>query len=356
MTNDVLVSADRLGAFLVGLFSAVGMEADNAKYCAECVVLTNLWGIDSHGALRVPIYAERLANKVIAANPVCRTEAGKHAFEIMNGDNGMGYLVGRAAMARAIELARSHGIGAVSVKNSNHFGAASLYAKMATDAGLVGIAMTNVVPNLVVPGGSKPITGNNPIAVGVPTAEPFPFMLDISMSSVAGGKLLLASKRGEKIPLDWATDSQGQFTDDPDIGFKGFLLPVGGHKGFGLSLVVDILSGVISGGAFQFGLGGMYKTPDKPSDTGHMMLAIDPEIALDHEAFLERMRSFYSTLKASPMWQQDREMLMPGELEYRSQLRRRKEGIPFPPDLLSELSAVGERHKVGISLVALASA
>lgn len=356
MANDVLVPADRLREFLIELFSSVGMETENARYCSECVVLTNLWGIDSHGALRVPIYVERLANQVIAANPVVRTEAGKHAFEIMNGDNGMGYLVGRAAMTRAIELARDHGIGAVSVRNSNHFGAASLYAKMATDAGLVGIAMTNVIPNLVVPGGSKPITGNNPIAVGVPTAEPFPFMLDISMSSVAGGKLLLASKRGEKIPLDWATDSQGRFTDDPDVGFKGFLLPVGGHKGFGLSLVVDILSGVISGGAFQFGIGGMYKTPDKPSDTGHMMLAIDPEIALDHAAFLERMRAFYTTIKGSPMWKEDREMLMPGELEYRSQRQRLTEGIPLPPDLLSELTAIGDRRKLATRLEPVTSA
>jgi LDH2 family malate/lactate/ureidoglycolate dehydrogenase len=227
---------------------------------------------------------------------------------------------------------------------------------MATDAGLIGIAMTNVVPNLVVPGGSKPITGNNPIAFGVPSAEPFPFMLDISMSSVAGGKLLLASKRREKIPLDWATDEKGRYTDDPDIGFKGFLLPVGGHKGFGLSLVVDILSGVISGGAFQFALSGMYKAPDAPSDTGHAMIAIDPEIALDHEAFLERMRSFYSTIKASPMWEGGREMLMPGELEYRSSLEREREGIPCPPDLLTELNELGRLYGVDTPLSPLAAA
>ena len=355
MSADILVPHRDLQDFLVALFSAVGMQPDNADYSAQCIVLTNLWGIDSHGVLRVPIYVERLANRVIAANPTVRTEAARHAFEVMDGDNGMGFPVGRAAMARAIELAREYGIGAVSVRNSNHFGAAALYAKMATDAGLVGIAMTNVTPNLVVPGGSKPITGNNPIAVGVPTAEPFPFMLDISMSSVAGGKLLLASKRGEKIPLDWATDSQGRFTDDPEIGFKGFLLPVGGHKGFGLSLVVDLLCGVISGGAFQFGIGGMYKTPDKPSDTGHMMIVLDPEIALDHAAFVERMRAFYATIKGSPMWQQEREMLLPGELEYRSRLRREEEGIPLPAELVMDLLALAARHDVVAPFVAPAA-
>lgn len=348
--TDILVPAPRLRLFLEAVFRAVEMSPDNASYCAECLVLTNLWGIDSHGVLRLPIYLERLAKRIISANPDVRTVAGTGALQVMDGDNGMGFLVGRLAMAKAIELAQEHGIGAVSVRNSNHFGAASLYAKMATEAGLVGICMTNVTPNLVVPGGSKPITGNNPIAVGIPSAQPFPFMLDISMSSVAGGKLLLASKKKEKIPLDWATDSQGHFTDDPDIGFKGFLLPVGGHKGFGLSLVVDLLCGVISGGAFQFGIAGMYKSPDKPSDTGHMMVALNPEVALDHHAFLTRMQQFYTTLKSSPMWQADREMLMPGELEYRSRLRREAEGIPIPAELLSELDELADAHRVELRL------
>ncbi len=356
MSQDILIPVDTLRHFLVDLFGATGMTGENAAYSAECLILTNLWGIDSHGVLRVPIYVQRLAGKIVKANPSVTRIAGKHAFEVLDGDNGMGFIVGREAMTRAIDLAKAHGIGAVSVRSSNHFGAASLFARMATDAGLVGIAMTNVIPNLVVPGGSKPITGNNPIAFGVPSAEPFPFMLDISMSSVAGGKLLLASKKHEKIPLDWATDNHGHYTDDPDIGFKGFLLPVGGHKGFGLSLVVDILSGVVSGGAFQFGINGMYKAPDAPSDTGHTMIALDPEIALDHDEFLGRMRNFYATLKASPMWEGGREMLMPGELEYRSQLRREREGIPCPPDLLAELNALGRAHGVATSLTPLAVA
>ena len=221
MGDHVTVSRRLLHDFIVEIFLKVGMEAPNAEYCAACIVTTNLWGINSHGVLRLPIYVQRLANRVIAANPKVEAIGGRGAFLAMTGDNGMGFLVGRAAMQRAIALAREHGIGAVTVRDSNHFGAAALYAKLATDEGLIGIAMTNVVPNIVFPGGSKPITGNNPIAVGVPLPLPFPFMLDISMSSVSGGKLLLASKKKEKIPLDWATDRDGRFTDDPEIGFRG---------------------------------------------------------------------------------------------------------------------------------------
>jgi LDH2 family malate/lactate/ureidoglycolate dehydrogenase len=356
MAEDLLVPSDGLRAFLNELFCNVGMTKANALYCAECLVLTNLWGIDSHGVLRLPIYVKRLVDQVIAANPQVERVAGRGAFHVVNGGNGMGFLVGREAMKQAIELARDHGIAAVAVRNSNHFGAASLYAKLATDVGLIGIAMTNVTPNLVVPGGSKPITGNNPIAVGVPTAEPFPFMLDISMSSVAGGKLLLASKKREKIPLDWATDREGRFTDDPDAGFKGFLLPLGGHKGYGLSLVVDILCGVLSGGAFQFGVRGMYTQPTEPSRTGHMMIVVDPEIAMDHETLIARMREYYAAIKASPMWQEGKEMLLPGELEYRTKLQRERDGIPLPPDLFGEIEELGRRFGVDAGLKTVVTA
>ncbi len=346
MSDDVHVEAGALQAFLHAVFTAVGMTNDNAAYSAECLTTTNLWGIDSHGVLRLPIYVQRLAAKVVTANPRVETVGGRGAFEVMSGEDGMGFLVGRAAMSRAMALAREHGIGAVTVRNSNHFGAAALYARMATEAGLIGIAMTNVIPNLVVPGGSKPITGNNPIAIGAPSAGPFPFMLDISLSSVAGGKLLLASKRKEAIPLDWATDAQGRPTTDPDIGFKGFLLPVGGHKGFGLSLAVDILCGLVSGGAFQFGLGSMYATPDDPSHTGHMMIVIDPTVALGREDYLERIAAFFATVKASPMWDASREMLIPGEIEYRTRLQRERDGIPLPVALFDDLRELAARHAV----------
>jgi L-2-hydroxycarboxylate dehydrogenase (NAD+) len=356
MVEDVLVQSSTLRRFLTELFGKLGMTDDNARYCAECLVLTNLWGIDSHGVLRLPIYVQRLVAEVIAANPQITKAGGSPAFQVVDGGNGMGFLVGREAMRRAVTLARKYGIGAVTVRNSNHFGAAALYAKLAIDAGLIGIAMTNVTPNLVVPGGSKPVTGNNPIAVGVPTSEPFAFMLDISMSSVAGGKLLLASKKREKIPLDWATDREGRFTNDPDVGFKGFLLPLGGHKGYGLSLVVDILCGVISGGSFQFGIRSMYSQPDEPSHTGHMMIAIDPEIAMERETLLARMRDYYSTIKASPMWQEGKEMLIPGELEHRTRLQRERDGIPLPAELFGELDELGRRYGIGVGLTAIAAA
>ncbi len=322
------------------------MNGSNASICACALVTTNLWGIDSHGVLRVPIYVRRLQERAVNANPKPRVIADGGAFRVLNGDNGMGFLVGREATVQATALAERQGIGAVAVRGSNHFGAASLYAELAASRGFIGIVMSNVRPNLVFPGGKAPITGNNPIAVGAPTKQGFPFLLDISMSTVAGGKLLLAAQRGESIPFDWATDKDGRFTDDPQKGFEGFLLPFAGHKGFGLSLAVDLLCGVITGGAFQYAIKSMYAHPDSASETGHVMIAIDPTIVLERSEYNERMAAFYSTVKSAPMWKKESEMLLPGEIEHRSRCDRETNGIPLPARLLEELLELGDELNV----------
>jgi L-2-hydroxycarboxylate dehydrogenase (NAD+) len=340
--NDVVVHWERLLDFVAELFHKAGMPAEDARFCAWSLVQTNLWGIDSHGVLRTRVYVERLLKGAINPRPEIRKVRGALAFEVLHGDDGAGPVVAKAAMARAIALAEQYGVGVVGAMRSNHFGATALYARMAADAGMVGIAMTNVVPNMVAPGGSRPVVGNNPLAVAIPTFQEFPFVLDISLSNVAGGKLLLASKKGEKIPLDWATDDQGRPTDDPDVAFKGFLLPMGGYKGLGLAYAVDILCGVLTGGAFLDEMKGMYKFPDDPSLTGHFMLAIKTEMVMPREELKERMAAFVSKVKTAPMWDPSKEMLIPGELEYRTEQARRAQGIPLPPALYDELIALGK--------------
>lgn len=344
--NQVLVDHGTLQAFVTDLFEKAGLSSEDAAFHAHALVQTNLWGVDSHGVLRLPIYIRRLRSGVLNPQPQIHKLRGAGALEVLHGDDGPGFIVGREAMQRAIELAEGFSIGVVGAIHSNHFGAAALYARMAVERGLVGIAMTNVIPNMVAPGGSEPITGNNPIAVAIPTFDEFPFVLDISLSNVAGGKLLLASKKGEKIPLDWATDRQGRPTDDPDEGFAGFLLPVGGHKGLGLSYMVDILCGVITGGAFQHQLRSMYKHPDDPSLTGHFMMALNPLAVMSREELDSRMTSFYETIKASPMWDETKEMLLPGELEHRTAQERKENGIPLPSELYNELTALGRELEV----------
>ena len=346
MHDALRINCDALKYFLTNTFRKLGMTVGNAEICADDIVLTNLWGIDSHGVLRLPIYAQRLRTGVITCNPDIRVLADAGAMRILDGDAGMGFLVGHQAMSHAIEIADRSGIGAVSVRNSNHFGAASLYTSQAVRAGFMAIAMTNVRPNLVATGGSRPITGNNPIAFGAPTRLGFPFLLDISMSTVAGGKLHLAQEKGESIPQGWATDSKGRPTEDPKAALAGFLLPLGGHKGFGLSLVVDLLCGVINGGAFQNQILSMYEMPNDSSGTGHFMIALNPRLLLDESTYLNRMDQFYCTIKSSELSNSDAKIYLPGEIEHQTLEQRRAEGIPLPLSLLEKINGLAAELNV----------
>ena len=348
--NEILVRPELLEAFVAELFGNAGMIDPEAEFCAQALVQTNLWGIDSHGVLRAPIYTRRLLSGAMNPKPQISTSRGALGLEVLNGDDGPGFVAGRAAMQRAIELAEQFNIGVVGVIRSNHFGAAAIYSRMAVERGLVGIAMTNVVPNVVAPGGSKPVVGNNPLSLAFPSFGEFPFVLDISLSSVSGGKILLADKKGEKIPLDWATDTAGRPTDDPAKAFAGFLLPVGGHKGLGLAYAIDLLCGVMTGGAFLDKMKGMYKYPDDPSLTGHLMIAINPLALLSKSELQFRMEDFYGTIKDSPMWDETKEMLIPGEIEHRTALERREKGIPLPTSLYQELQALGTELAVASQL------
>jgi LDH2 family malate/lactate/ureidoglycolate dehydrogenase len=340
MADQIRLDYQVLQAFTADLFVSAGLNQDDAAFYAQSLVDTNLWGIDSHGVLRVPIYIKRLLAGSCNPKPNIKTIKSAITLEVLDGDDGAGQIVGREAMARAIELAKTYNVGIVGAIRSNHFGAAATYTRMAVDEGMIGIAMTNVVQNVVAPGGSKPIIGNNPFSIAVPTYGEFPFVLDISLSAVAGGKLLLASKKGEKIPFDWGTDINGRPTDDPDEAFKGFLLPVGGYKGLGLAYAVEILTGVISGGVFLDAMKGMYKYPDDPSLTSHLLIAVNISAIMDQGELQNRMTDFIHKIHESPMWDDSKEMLIPGELEYRTMKQRKQKGIPLPNNLYEELVAL----------------
>jgi L-2-hydroxycarboxylate dehydrogenase (NAD+) len=347
--KDIVVLPAALEQQILDLLRCGGMSAEDAALTAHLIVQTNLWGIDSHGALRVPTYIKRLQAGAInaQAKPVTLRSGG--AVEVLDGQDGIGFVVGHAAMVRAVDLAAKNGVGVVGAINSNHFGAAGLYARLAADRGMVGIAMTNVAPNVVAPGGARPVTGNNPLAIAVPTYGEVPFSVDISFSAVSGGKLLLASKKGERIPLDWATDASGRPTDDPDAGFAGFLLPMGGFKGLGLAYAIDILCGVMTGGLFGTDLKGTYSQPFQASKTSHMMIAIDAKSFMSEDDLRLRMAQFSQMVTSSPMRDPQDEMLLPGEPEHRSALRRAR-GIPLPAALHDDLINLADELGAPVTL------
>jgi L-2-hydroxycarboxylate dehydrogenase (NAD+) len=351
MSNEeIFVDPEKLQTFLVGLFGKTGLKKADAAHIAQTLVQTNLWGIDSHGVIRAPIYFKRLISRVINPKPNITQIRGSKGFKVLDGDNGHGFIVGRSTMNNAIDLARTYNVGAVGAIRSNHFGAAGIYARMAADQGMIGISMSNMAPLMAIPGASRPIVGNNPISIGIPTGGSFPIVWDIALSTITVGKLLLANKKGEKIPLDWATDNEGHPTDDPAKALGGFLLPMGGHKGFGLALVIDMLCGVVTGGSFLHELKSMVSFPDQPSSTSHLMMAINLASIISQDELKTRMSSFCKTIKETPIADRANEVLLPGEIEYQIYLKRKEMGIPLPQKLYQELVGLGNDVGLSVSL------
>lgn len=349
--EPVLVDARRLRAFVSDAFRRAGLTAAAADRAGAALVQTDLWGKSSHGVMRLPHYVSRITSGAVNPRPAMRVVRGNGAFRVIDGDDGLGLLVGREAMSQAVRLAQEFDVGVVGAIRSNHFGAAALYARYAVDRGMVGVAMTNTAPKVIAPGGTRPVTGSNPLAIGVPSHGAFPFLLDLSMSTVAGGRLLLAREAGEKIPLGWAVDGDGAPTDDPDEAFRGSWLPAGGVKGLGLSYAVDVLSGVITGASFGLGMRSQYGHAAEPSHTGHLMVALRLDAIIERHELERRMQEYFRGIKDSPVRDPQAEMLVPGETAYRQERQRRLRGIPIPAGVLAGLVSLGRELGTTVALV-----
>ncbi len=337
---------ETLRRFVEELFTAGGMRPQESAWFAETIIRSNLWGVDSHGIIRVPTYFERIRKGAINCAAHIQVERRAGAVTLVDGDGAAGAVAGRAAMEQAIQDARHHGIGVSGVTNSNHFGAAALYSRLAAEQGMIGISMTNVRPLMAAPGARAAVAGNNPFSVAIPTFCGFPFVLDMSLSVVAGGKLHLAAAKGEKIPLDWAVDPEGRPTDDPKKALEGFLLPIGGYKGLGLAYAVDILCGVITGGLFADEMRSMYHDPDVPSLTGHMMLAMDLSAWITPEEMRRRMERYRGFLRSVPLAEGAPPLVFPGEIEAAQEKKRRLEGIPVPLSTLETLLSLKDEYGI----------
>lgn len=344
-----IVAPEVLRDLITQLYEKGGMSHGDALFHAEGLVDASLRGVDSHGVMRTGPYFTRIRNGAITVRPNIRQVGGDKALAILDGDGASGYIAAKQGMEKAIELAREHHIGVAFVKNSNHFGPAALYAQMAVEAGMVGFSATNVKPLITAPGAAGNVVGNNPFAVGIPTYNDFPFLLDLALSVVAGGKLKMAVKKGERIPLDWAVDVDGNPTDDPQKGFDGYLLPVGGFKGLGMAYAIDILCGVLTGGAFQNHIKNMFKDPTDPSETCHMLLAIDCGVMLGKEAIRERMAEYRDYIRSIPTTD-GKPLCFPGEIEAGVKARRLAEGIPVPDAVYQELKALAQVNGLAVQL------
>ena len=260
MSSDDLrprFQADQLRAFTRAVFEHFGVSPDDAATGAEVLVDADLSGIESHGIAHLPWhpgYAPGLRDGRVNPRPTIAVLRDSPVAASWDADGGVGVIVARKAMEACLAKAEATGIGMVTVRNGRHFGAAGYYARMAAERDMIGMAMCNVPPIAVAAGGLDRRFGTNPIAFAAPVENDHPFLLDVATTAVAAGKLEIATRQGKRIPLGWAIDAEGNDTDDPEILRKGgALLPLGSHmatsayKGYGLGLMVDILTGVLSG-------------------------------------------------------------------------------------------------------------
>jgi L-2-hydroxycarboxylate dehydrogenase (NAD+) len=346
----VIVDGDRLERFTANALAALGLPRADAAVGAAVLVRTDRRGIRTHGVRHLPGYARQI--RAGGIDPAARRTvvAETASTATIDGGAGLGHVVAHAATELAISKARSAGIAIVLVRNSNHCGALGHYALMCADAGVIGLAVSNCPPVMTVTGSRSRAIGNGPTAYGVPNPEAAPIVFDVALSKVAGGKVQMARERGQPVPPGWIVDADGRPSTDPEDFLRGgALLPVGDHKGYGLALFGEVLAGALSGAAMISQIGSN-RTPDKPTDTGHAVVAIDPAAIMPDGGFPARVAELSRLLKNAPRADGVDEILLPGELEHREELRSRAEGIELDGLIWTELGVLAGELHLGVEL------
>lgn len=331
-----------LGARILGSY---GVPEADARLVADSLVTADLWGHPSHGLLRLGWYTARLESGVM--NPVTdpQTVVDGGAVAVLDGRDGIGQIVTDRASRQAVDRARRYGIGVVAVRNSNHFGTAAYWTRRIADEGCVGILTTNGSPAMAPWGGIEKTVGANPWSIAAPGGSHGPVVLDIANTGVARGKIYAARQRGEQIPLGWAIDAAGAPTTDPQAAIDGILLPMAGHKGYGISFMMDVLSGVLTGSSYATDVTGPY-VPDRRSGCGHLVLALRIDAVLDPAEFDRRIDDLIDRTKAVPLARDVTEVFYPGEIEDRAETAGRAAGVLLPDKTVQELHQLADSRSV----------
>ncbi len=340
--------AEALKSFTRNVFERFGLTAEAAATVAANLVHADLRGHGSHGVTRIPIYTERLERGVVNPRPKIAIDRRGPTVALVDGDNGMGAVVGDAAIKKAIRIAGESGVGIAAVRHSNHNGPGSFFVTQALAHGFIGVSASNSPISMAVWGSRGRALGTNPLAVAVPAGRNPPIVVDMSSSVVARGKIVEASKRGDAIPEGWALDVDGRPTTDSKAAEAGVVLPFAGTKGSAIAILVDMLAGVLSGAAYGALVNNLYAEFEKPQNNGQFTMAIDVEAFMPREDFLARIDDFIDRLKASPRAEGVSEILVPGEPEYRNEQRFSKTGVPLSANVIADIRAVADT--VGVAL------
>lgn len=316
----------------------VGVPEHDADISIEMLLGADLCGIETHGIQRLPMYISRIRQNLLNARPDIKIEGLAPSISIVSGDDGLGPLVACEGVEEAIRLTRDTGLAFVGCKDSNHLGAMIPYLIKACEEKFICIGGTNSFTTMAPWGGLEKRVGNNPLGIGVPGGDDNHFLLDIAMSASSRGRIRVMEEKGEKLPAGWAVDSKGNPTTDPLEALKGFVLPIGGHKGYGLAIAVDILSGVLTGAGFSTGVKSIMQQSEEPQHIGHFFFTLDPVRFMGWDDFNRRMSELYDILYNTSLVDENSPVILPGEPELALRRTRKKTGLPFPESVLATLN------------------
>ena len=343
----IRVPAARLEAFVARAFEAVGIPSGESKTIAALMTRADLQGSDGHGVFRLPQYIRRIRGGAVNVRPRIRVEREAAGMALVDGDNGMGHLVMRFAAEKAIEKARIAGVAWVGVKWSNHAGPASLYAAMPLEHGMIGLYLAVGNANhLPAWGGLDMLLSTNPISVAVPAGEEPPIVLDMATTVAAYGKVKTKAQRGETMPEGWMMDRQGRPLTDPKRANEGFLLPIGGYKGYGLALVFGLLAGTLNGAAMGRDVVDFNADDTTPTNTGHAIVAINVDAFQPVTDFRRSVDALICDLRNSERLPGVDRIRLPGEGSHATRAERTKNGIPLPAPLATSLAALATDLKI----------
>ncbi len=350
---------------MVEVFVKLGVPEPDAKICADVLIASDLRGIESHGIGRLKMYYDRIRKGI--QQPLTKIDVirDKAATAVWDGNHGMGHVIGVKAMQTAIDKAKQYGLGAVAVRNSTHYGICGYYAGMAVDQDMIGMTFTNARPSVCPTNGVTPILGTNPICFGAPSDLPYPFIYDAATSITQRGKIEVLDREEKDTPEGWAINLQNEpYTDTKKLlvdllEMKASLLPIGGsdeltgsHKGYGLSVMVELLSAALQNGSFLSGLHGTDESgAPAPYKLGHFFLAINIDFFVDIADFKHTTGAILREIKSTQLAPGKKIIYVAGEKEYNSELLVRQQGIPLIPNLQKDILAM--QQALGLHIIDL---
>jgi len=349
LVEEKYISADLLVNMATKMFIAEGLRNEDAQTIAMDLVAADLRGLASHGVSRIPMYLSRIRLGLVTPRPDIKVTKVAPAAILIDGDNGMGFLASHKAVKVGVGLAEETGIAIVGVRRSTHFGMSACYVQQAIDSGYVSLVFTNSSPALPPIGARVAFLGAAPFAAGIPGGnESPPYLLDMAMTVIARGKIRVAAKNNEPIPLGLALDSEGKPTTDAAKAFAGVCLPFGGAKGAGLAMLMDLICGLFTGANYGGDVKSLYFDQSEPQNVGHTFILIKPNLFISNEELRARMDEFYHRLINLPKADGVERIFMPGQRESELAVQRRVTGVPISKNILADLKEVADKYNLSM--------